>query len=474
MTTELNATIVGAGPVGITAAMYLERRGYRVTVYEGRPDPRVAALPRGRSINLTLSVRGWHALREVGAEAAVRRLALPLTGRRIHARDGSASVHRYGPHGEAISSISRNLLSCALLDVAAQRPGIRLEFSRRLIHLDVENGALTFDDPQGERPVETVRSERVLVADGTSSTARTFLLADRAEGYRHSHLSYCYKELNVPPAADGGWALDPESTHIWPRHESLLCLFPNVDRSFSGTLFMPLESGSGGGSFGSLSTVESLRAYFERVFPDLLPLNPSLGVGFFARPTSLIQSIRCAPWTWRGRFALMGDAAHSVTPVLGQGLNCGLEDCTVLDECLASTTDWADALARYEAERRPNADALAALAENHFAELSVHAADPVFVLKKEIEQRLQTEFSGRFVPLYSVIAFTRLPYAEAPKLAAWQGTLVAKLARIDRVLEVWGSDAVQRVIAEHFQTPHTELPHLDRGERPQRRVLGVG
>jgi kynurenine 3-monooxygenase len=193
-----------------------------------------------------------------------------------------------------------------------------------------------------------------------------------------------------------------------------------------------------------------LRTLFEQEFPDLLPANPDLGYGFFSRPTSPIYSIRCAPWTWRGRFALIGDAAHSVTPVLGQGLNCGLEDCSTLDACLDESSDWAEVIARYEALRKPNADALTTLAENHFLELSTSAADRAFALRKRIENRLYAQLPDQLVPLYSLIAFTRIPYVEAPKIALRQEGLISALTKIDRVEERWNSEAVQLLISEYL------------------------
>jgi kynurenine 3-monooxygenase len=445
-----DVVIVGAGPVGTIAGMYFARRGYAVTVYEGRPDPRVVAPPRGRSINLTLSARGWHALRGVGVEDAVREVALPLTGRMIHQRDGSVSRHLYGPKGEAIASIGRDLLTRVLHDAAQSRSKVEIKFGHRLVHLDPASGTLAFEQPNGRRNDWTVRSDRVLAADGASSSARSFLLADHEDDYRHTTLPYYYKEVVVPRGKGGDWSLDPECTHIWPRRELLLCLFPNLDRTFTGSLFMPLLSTGAGWSFASITTRDELRALFEQEFPDLIAANPDLGHAFFSRPTSPIYSIRCSPWTWRGRFALIGDAAHSVTPVLGQGLNSGLEDCSTLDACLDEFSDWAEVLAEYEARRKPNVDALTTLAENHFTELSTHAADPTFTLRKRLENRLQAEFPDQIVPLYSLIAFTRIPYVEAPKIASRQESLISALTKLEAVEERWNSDAVQRLISEYL------------------------
>jgi kynurenine 3-monooxygenase len=444
-----DVVIIGAGPVGTVAAMYFARRGYSVTVYEGRPDPRVVAPSRGRSINLTLSARGWHALREVGVEDAVREVALPLTGRMIHQRDGSVSRHVYGPNGEAIASIGRDLLTRVLHDAARTHSKLEIEFGHRLVDLDPHSGTLAFEHPNGRRNSGTIQSDRVLAADGASSSARSFLLADHEDYYRQNTLPYYYKEIVVPRGKGGDWSLDPSSTHVWPRRDLLMCLFPNLDRTFTGSLFMPLQSTGAGWSFASITTRDELRALFEQEFPDLLEANPDLGHSFFSRPTSPIYSIRCSPWTWRGRFALIGDAAHSVTPVLGQGLNAGLEDCSTLDACLDEFSDWAEVLAAYEALRKPNAEALTTLAENHFLELSTNAADPTFALRKRIENRLQAQFPDQIVPLYSLIAFTRIPYAEAPQIALRQERLISALTKLEEVEERWNSDAVQRLITEY-------------------------
>lgn len=447
--------MIGAGPVGIVAALHLAQRGYRVDVFEERPDPRKIAPRRGRSINLALSTRGWHALRAVGAEDAILRAGLSLTGRLIHREDGSTAHHFYGPNGEALHSIRRDRLTALLIEQADATGGITLHFGRRLVGLDPSHGPdgqLEFERADAAEGTVVVESARVLVADGSHSTARELLMAQDGGESRQTYVGYWYKEIDVPSAEDG-WALAPNTMHIWPRRSALLCMFPNADRSFSGPLFMPFEGD--GNAFASLATQADLRALFEREFPEIAALAPKLGHRFFSRPASPIVSIRNSRWTWRGRYALIGDAAHTVTPVLGQGLNAGFEDCSVLDECLAACPDWSEALERYAARRRRDTGALITMAEQHFNELAVDAADATFVMRKRIENRLHQLYPQTFAPLHTLVTFHRIPYAEVPGVAAAQERLVTTLVALRDVEARWEHDEVQAPIREYMATART-------------------
>jgi len=402
-------------------------------------------------MNLTISARGWHALQEIGADEAVKQISLPLSGRMIHVENGPPSRHLYGPQGESIWSVGRNLLARVLIDIAEKNEAIQIVFGHRLTRLDPASGKLEFEKPEAGGGKFHATADILLLADGSHSGARAQLLDASGDECRQTYVPYWYKEIHVPAPKDGSWPLDPQSTHIWPRKDALLCLFPNANKSFTGSLFMPFHGEQR--SFAQLSTKQEVHDFFQREFPDLIPAGADLGHSFFSRPTNAIFSIRCSRWVWNGRYALIGDAAHAITPVLGQGLNCGFEDCSVLNECLDSAgDDWEVALLRYEALRKPNADAVTQLAENHFKELSVNAADPRFVVRKQVENRLFKLYPNRIVPLYTLVAFTRLPYSDAPRIAEAQNRLFHALASMEELDKRWESPPVQGIISDYLAT----------------------
>lgn len=438
-----DVTIVGAGPVGLVAALYLAKRGLQVRVYEARPDPRKVRPFGGRSINLTISSRGWKALADVGADAAVHAICLPLRGRLVHHATGATTHQLYGNDGECIYAVSRARLARALIQIAEDHPNVELNFGHRLLQLDPQTGLLEFEHAERGTAIN-LRASVVLAADGSYSAARPSLLRHEATAYRQSYSHYSYKELHIPAAAT--WPLDPERTHVWPRKGAMLVAFPNLDRSFTATLFLPVE---GSPSFRSLSTREALTGLFEGTFPDVVPLAPGLDFSFFSRPMTPLLTIACSPWTWKGKFALIGDSAHTMVPFLGQGMNAGLEDCTVLDECVeAHGVDWQAVLEDYEARRKPDCDVVTALAERHYDELAEGVDDARVLLRKRIELRLHAEHPDKFVPVYTLVTFTRLRYSLAPVVEQRQEPLVQALLAVDDVEERWGSEAVQKIVRE--------------------------
>ncbi len=399
--------VVGAGLTGGLLACYLSRRGYPVEIYERRPDPRTGAAERGRSINLALSERGIDALRRIGLDGQVLADALPMRGRMIHPVHGSPGFQPYSVDGQrAINSISRGALNNALLDAAAQAPGVKVHFDHRLTGLDPRTGALTFETPGG-----TVRAEAgiVLGADGSGSAVRGQLLGHGLLTESLDFLDYGYKELSIP-AVDGEFALDPGALHIWPRGRSMMIALPNPDRSFTGTLFWPT---GGTTSFASLSSPAAIERHFREVYPDLVPLVPDLVDDYRHNPVGMLGTVRCGPWHAHGRVALIGDAAHAIVPFYGQGANCAFEDVVELDRCLADTgDDWARALPEYERRRRDNTEAIARMALENFVEMRDKVASPVFRLGRHVEHALERALPGRYVSRYELVSFSTTPYAE--------------------------------------------------------------
>ncbi len=339
-------TIVGAGLAGTLLACALARAGYRVDLHEKRPDPRRREQEHGRSINLALSVRGIHALREVGLAQEVLKSSILMRGRMIHAPSGELTFQPYGKDdSQALHSVSRAGLNLLLVEAAARNPLIRLFFEHKCTGVDPHAGTLEFLDSAAQSTIH-VPAELIVGADGAYSAVRGQLQKQERFNYRQDYLGHGYKELTIPAGPGGSYRLEKHALHIWPRGDFMMIALPNQDGSFTCTLFWPFE---GPNSFAALQTEDAIQAYFQEQFPDVVPLIPTLARDFLDNPTSPLVTIRCQPWHWGERVVLLGDACHAVVPFLGQGMNAAFEDCTVLAECLARHTDRRAAFSAYEA-----------------------------------------------------------------------------------------------------------------------------
>lgn len=414
-------TIVGAGLGGALMACYLARAGHAVDIYERRPDPRTQGQDRGRSINLALSLRGIHALREVGLAEEVLKAGILMRGRMIHDRDGALSFQPYGKDdSEALYSVSRAGLNLTLINAAARQDGVRLFFQRRCVSVDSRGGAVDFLDEN--QVTVRVATEILIGTDGAFSAVRNQLQRQERFNYSQEYLSHGYKELTIPAAPDGTHRMEKHALHIWPRGSFMMIALPNPDGSFTCTLFWPYE---GPHSFAALKTIADVEAFFREQFPDAVPLMPTLADDFLHNPTSALVTIRCQPWHVGGRVVLLGDACHAVVPFLGQGMNAAFEDCTVLSECLSRhAPDWNAAFQDYEKRRKESLDTLADLCVENFVEMRDKVGSRLFVLKKKLQILLHRLLPGWYLPLYTMIEFTRIPYAEARRRARTQDRVV--------------------------------------------------
>jgi kynurenine 3-monooxygenase len=418
--------VVGAGLGGALLAVYLGRAGYDVAVYDKRGDPRSTPQDGGRSINLAISTRGIESLAEVGLADAVLRTAVPMRGRMMHSPRGELAFQPYGVEPwQVINSVSRAALNVALLNAAEREAGTRLVFGQRCAGVELDAATVSLVDV-GTGLTSTVHGDVVVGADGAFSAVRAQMVRLDRFNYEQAYLGHGYKELTIPPRPGGGFALDPHALHIWPRGGSMMIALPNPDGSFTCTIFWPLD---GPGSFGAVKTDEDVLRVFAEAYPDAVPLMPTLAADYFRNPTGTLVTIRSSPWYYRDRVVLLGDACHAVVPFYGQGANAAFEDCAVLSEALDHHGPHREAaFAEYEARRRRHTDALAALSLANFVEMRDHTASRAFRLTRRLEQALHRLFPRWFVPLYTLVTFTRTPYADAVARARRQARTVQAVA----------------------------------------------
>ena len=439
-------TVMGAGLVGSLLSLYLARRGHPVQVLERRADPRRAGFQEGRSINLALSDRGWRALEGVGIADAVRRVGIPMYRRVMHDAQGQLTSQPYGQAGQAIYSVSRGGLNRALLDLAEADPRIELRFQQQCLHLDLQQRRLHLLDTATQQTHDEPY-HRLFGTDGAFSAVRAALQKTDRYDYSQHYLEYGYKELNIEGGPNGEWLLDKEALHIWPRGEFMMIALPNLDGSFNCTLYFPFE---GPNSFAALTTPAQVTSFFERVFPDVVPLLPELTDEFFRNPTSSLVTVRCFPWAYRDEVLLLGDASHAIVPFYGQGMNAGFEDCSVLNQLLDAygDTDWRTVFEEFQTQRKPNADAMADLAVYNFVEMRDRVADPRFLLQKKIESRISQQFPGHWTPLYTQVTFSHTPYAEAWANGQRQDALMQELMAHIRIEADYDRPEVQALVQQ--------------------------
>jgi kynurenine 3-monooxygenase len=413
--------LIGSGLAGGLLAAYLGRRGHDIDLYERRADPREGNIIGGRSINLALSTRGIHALEQLGLADEVLKHAISMRGRMIH--DKSGALH-FAPYDvdpkKCINSIGRAALNTTVIEAAQRYPNVRVHFNHRCTDVDLDGAIAHFETENGQ---SAARGDAVIGVDGAFSAVRQSMQKKLAEfDYDESYLAHGYKELTIPPGPDGMGRMEKNALHIWPRKSFMMIALPNPDGSFTCTLFWEFE---GPRSFATTKSDPDVHRFFEEEFPDAVPLMPKLLEEFRTNPTGSLVTIRCAPWHYKDKIALVGDAAHAVVPFYGQGMNAAFEDCVVLDECLAAfPQDRQRAFAEYFARRKKNADALADLAVDNFIEMRDKTASRTFRAKKKLDHMLEAALPGVYLPLYAIVTFTRIPYSEAARRARLQDRIL--------------------------------------------------
>ena len=425
--------LIGSGLAGGLLAAYLGRRGHEVDLYERRADPREGNIVGGRSINLAISTRGIHALEQIGIAEEALQTAIPMRGRMIHDKSGALHFSPYDVDPtKCINSIGRAALNTTVIEAAQRYPNVRVHFNHKctdvdldgaIAHLEKTEGAVGAAVSAANPKIIHAHGDAVIGVDGAFSAVRQSMqMQISGFEYDESYLAHGYKELTIPPGPDGSWLMEKNALHIWPRKSFMMIALPNPDGSFTCTLFWEFE---GARSFATTKTDEDVRRFFEEEFPDAVPLMPTLLEDFKSNPTGSLVTVRCSPWYYRDKVCLLGDAAHAVVPFYGQGMNAAFEDCVVLDECLNKFPDNRErAFSEYFSRRKENADALADLAIGNFIEMRDKTASKTFRARKKLDHVLEAALPGIYLPLYTMVTFTRIPYAQAARRARFQDRIV--------------------------------------------------
>jgi|HubBroStandDraft_4_1064222.scaffolds.fasta_scaffold01270_11 kynurenine 3-monooxygenase len=420
-----NITLIGSGLTGPLLAISLAQRGFPVQLYERRPDMRRVRISAGRSINLALSTRGIHALREAGLWGEIADILIPMRGRMMHSVTGELTFMPYGKdETEFINSVSRADLNIALMN-AAEKAGVSIRFNERCTGFDLRASAVHLRNE--DTGVESVVDSRIVIGtDGATSAVRTEMLKLPRFNFSQQYLDYGYKELTIPAGTDGRHIFETHALHIWPRGTFMLIALPNIDGTFGCILFLPFEGGDI--SFEALDTEAKVMSFFEVQFPDALRLMPNLIENYFENPTGVMVTVKCSPWHVDGEALLLGDAAHAIVPFFGQGMNCAFEDCTYFLELLDRYgSDWPMLFSAFEKARKADTDAIADLAIENFIEMRDRVADPRFLFRKKVELELEKKYPGRFVPKYAMVTFHRTPYSIAAQRGAVQDDMLGEL-----------------------------------------------
>ncbi len=441
--------IVGAGLVGSLLSIFLAKKGYAIDMYERRSDMRQEDMSAGRSINLALSNRGIKALNEVGIMDEIRTMAIPMPGRLIHNLDGSTVFQPYGNEGQAINSVSRAELNGKLMDLAEQY-AVNIIFNKKCASIDWDKNEVKFEKEESAES-EIIPFELLFGADGAFAATRLqHMLRHDKFDYNQYYIDCGYKELTIPSGTNGSFLLKKNALHIWPRKEYMLIALPNMDGSFTCTLFFPFE---GEKSFDKLDSPEKVRSFFEKEFAEAISLMPDLVEQFFKNPIASLVTVKCFPWINEDKFSLIGDAAHAVVPFYGQGMNCGFEDCLVLNNLIDEFDhDWKLILEKFQDLRKPDADAIADMAIENFMEMRAKTADPKFLLQKKIEARMQARYPELWVPSYSQVTFRPdIRYSDALKNSRKQETIMKEIMGHPGIEKLWETDEIIEMIYSKIQ-----------------------
>ncbi len=415
--------IIGGGLSGSLLAIYLAKRGYKIDLFERRPDMRKNKISAGKSINLALSIRGLLALKNIGLDEEIMKDAIQMPGRMMHSKTGELNFQPYGKNGQSINSVSRGRLNIKLLELADEFENIALHFNARCVDVNIDEGISVFEMEDGSH--KHVYSDRILGTDGAFAATRGRLQITDRFNYSQQYLHVGYKELCIPADKTGKFLMEKNALHIWPRGAFMMIALPNPSGDFTCTLFMPFD---GEKSFNALQSKAEVKNFFDTEFSDAVELMPTLMDDFFTNPTSSLVTVKCFPWIKDDKIALLGDAAHAIVPFFGQGMNCSFEDVMVFDECVEKHyPNWKLIFENYQTLRKPNSDAIADLAIQNYYEMSDKVGDKKFLHKKNIEHTLSELYPDKFKSQYELVTFSCLPYSYAMEQGKKNELLLEKI-----------------------------------------------
>lgn len=445
MDKKKEVVIIGAGLVGSLWAVYLSKAGYKVTIYERRPDIRKAEVSAGKSINLALSVRGWTALDAVGVGDEIREIAIPMYGRMMHDLQGNLTYQQYGKDGEAIFSVSRGKINAKMIDIAQKHGNATIHFDTECKNVDVNKGIVFLKNSLSGEEFQ-IQADLIFAADGAFSAVRynSMQKLDRFQ-YSQNYIADGYREILLPANPDGSYRMDKNALHIWPRGRFMLIALANEDGSFTCTLFMPHENDEF--SFDKLKSKDAVNYFFKTVFPDFFQMMPQIADAWEDHPLSNLAIIRCYPWT-KGKVALMGDAAHATVPFYGQGMNAGFEDCTVLWGLMQKHNEnWDEIFNEYSETRKPDGDALQDLSLENYYVMRDYVADPSFLLRKKIEAKFSELYPTKWLPLYSQVTFSNIRYSVAYKQGQMQNEIMDQIMKMTDIEKNWNNpEIIQKIL----------------------------
>lgn len=445
---EKKVIIVGAGLVGSLWAVYMQKAGYQVVIYERRSDIRKAEISAGKSINLALSERGWNSLKAAGIEKEIEKIAIPMSGRIMHSVEGDLTYQAYGKKDEAIYSVSRGHLNAIMMDLAESKGNTKIHYQHQCLDANLEKGHITLKNLNTQEVFED-KADVVFAADGAFSAVRynSMQKVDRFN-FSQFYIEDGYKELLLPADENGNYQIEKNALHIWPRGRFMLIALPNEDGSFTCTLFMPFENDKY--AFKQLDSDDKIEDFVKEVFPDFYEMIPNLIENWHQNPLSSMSITRCFPWTV-GKFALMGDSAHSTVPFYGQGMNAGFEDCFVMWELFNKHKDWDKTFKEYQKIRKPDGDALQDLSLDNYYVMRDHVADEKFLLQKKIEAKIHERHPNKWIPLYSQVSFSNIRYSDAYKQGKIQEEIMRKVMSTPSIEKNWDSEEVENQILSMIQ-----------------------
>ena len=421
--------MIGAGLAGPLLATYLAKRGYSVEIFERRPDMRKESISAGRSINLALSIRGNHALKEVGLYDKIKSNTIPMKGRMIHDLNSGIHLQPYGQkENEVIFSVSRAHLNMELMTLAEETGNVTIRFNHQLLSADLEQNKLLFQLSDSLEKIEW-SFNRVIGCDGSASILRKSIVEKADIQYVKKPLGHGYKELTIPPMKSGKFQIEPNALHIWPRGNHMLIALPNNDCSFTCTLFFPMI---GKTSFETVKTEKDIFDLFQSQFPDAIKLIPNLVEDFQNNPTGDLASVYCKPWHLEDKALLIGDAAHAVAPFFGQGMNASFQDCSTLAKLMdQNENDWNTIFNAFSSTQVENGHAIADMALENYLEMRDHVNDPEYKKRRNMELKLERMFPGQFIPRYSMVSFHQIPYAEVYQRGEKQFKIISDVLKAD-------------------------------------------